>query len=77
MKYQIHISKNEKILCQIDIVQLRDQQAALNSILERFPTSEGFSAEVLVADDEKRILEVSSAGIKVLASSPDFKAVDG
>ena len=76
MKYQINVSRNEKVLCKIEIVQLRDQEAALNDILERFPENEGFISEVLVAHDEKRLLEVSSEGIKVLSCTPNFKVLE-
>lgn len=76
MKYQINISKDEKILCKIEVVQLHDQKAAISRILERFPARDGFSSEILVAHDEKRLLEVSNEGIKVLACTPDFKVLE-
>ncbi|MBQ0731905.1 MAG: hypothetical protein KBT75_14485 [Oleispira antarctica] len=75
MKYQIQISQHEKALCNVEIVQLQNPKAALRDILERFPASEGYSSQVLAAEDEKRILEVSREGIKVLSSIPDFKPV--
>jgi len=75
MKYQIQISQHEKALCNVEIVQLQNPKAALRDILERFPASEGYRSQVLVAEDEKRILEVSREGIKLLSSIPDFKPV--
>jgi hypothetical protein len=75
MKYQIQLSQHKKALCKIEVVQLQNPKDALHSLLERFPASEGYSSEVLVAEDEKRVLEVSSEGIKVLSSIPDFKAM--
>lgn len=76
MKYQIQISQHEKALCSIEVVQLQNPKAALRDILKRFPASDGYRSQVLVAEDEKRILEVSREGIKVLSSIPDFKLVE-
>lgn len=75
MKYQIQLSLHKKALCKIEIVQLQNPEDALHSLLERFPASEGYTSEVFVAEDEKRLLEVTSEGIKVLSCIPDFKPV--
>lgn len=75
MKYQIQIFLHNKALCNIEIVQLQNTKEALHNILERFPKNEGYHAKVLVAETEKRILEVSREGIKVLSSIPEFQAL--
>ena len=58
----------------VDISAL-NSELGLTLIRERFSRANGFEGKLFVASGEKRLLESSKAGIKVLASELDFELV--
>ncbi|WP_017222173.1 hypothetical protein [Moritella dasanensis] len=75
MRYKIKITKDKKPFCDVAIEnndhKTRDEILAL--ALTRFPTTEGFTREVLFSDDEVRYLKSTPTGIEVLAVQPIYQ----
>lgn len=76
MKYQIRVALNNKALCHIEVVQLQSPQQAVKAVLAQFPPALGFQCEVFAVHEQKRILEVSHDGIKVLSRQQDYQRVE-
>lgn len=74
IKYRVQISKDKKLLFTIDISAL-NSELGLTLIRERFRHADGFDGKLFVTYGEKRLLESSNAGIKVLASELEFELV--
>lgn len=62
------------MLLTIDIAALHSE-AGLALVMEKFNQMEGFEVNAFVAKGEKRILESSESGIKVLASQLEFEPI--
>lgn len=73
--YRLVIRQQGRLLGHFD-TELPDALDALREISSRLPTSEGFQLEVLEARDEKRLLESTSSGIRVLSREPVFRHLD-
>ena len=65
-KYKFDIKKHGFPFCEIHMnVKSVDK---LKDVADRFPEGEGFEIEMLAVKSEKRILESSEDGIRLLAS---------
>ena len=69
---QIHrliIHRNERLLGHFDS-DVPWSLEAVQDIAARLPEADGYRLELLVASGERRILESSPSGVRVLASDP-------
>ena len=73
-QYKVDIWKDNAFLCNVEIA-ITHPDKFLQIVLERFPNDEGFKKKVLIAKSEKRILESSAEGMRVLASLIDYAEV--
>lgn len=64
--YKILLWQNQRLLGQFESAPNTGQELAA-LICSRFPTTAGFRTEVLVACDEKRIIESSRQGIRLIS----------
>ena len=71
-QYRVDIWKENALLCHIDIA-ITHPDIFLKEVLEKFPKNEGYEKRVLIAKSEKRILESSAEGIRVLATLKDYE----
>ena len=71
-QYRVDIWKNSVLLCSAEIVATRSEEF-LQIVLEKFPDYDGFEKKVFVAKSEKRILESSEEGIRVLARQINYE----
>jgi hypothetical protein len=71
--YKIIVTRYSKPWCEILIDNgTRSDEILLDSFTNRFPKSEGFKLTYLKANGEKRLLESSPEGIKVISRQPIF-----
>lgn len=71
--YKIIVAKHNKPWCEILIDhETRADEILSDSFSERFPESEGFNLTYLKANGEKRLLESSPEGLKVISREPIF-----
>jgi len=75
--YKIIVTKYSKPWCEIIIDSgAKSDHIVADGFAQRFPESEGFRLSYLKANTEKRLLESSPQGLKVIAREPIFTAYD-
>lgn len=70
--YRVVVRKDKKHWCCIDIEHL-NAGGVLADVAGRFSPEHGFDISVMKRIGEKRLLEASPAGMKVLAADPIFQ----
>ncbi|MEH0697338.1 hypothetical protein [Vibrio owensii] len=77
MRYQVEISKENQLLFKVDIDNINQDkcEASLETVLTKFPKTEGYQRHVLVSDNETRYLKSTEKHIEVLAAIPVFKSL--
>lgn len=70
--YRVVVCKAKKRWCVVDIEHL-DARTILADVTARFPLEQGFDISVVKKHGEKRLLEVSPAGVKMLSAEPLFE----
>lgn len=71
--YRLNIRRHGKLLGHFES-NASGSLDAVKDIAARLPEAEGYFLELLVAKDERRLLESGPDGIRVLCSSPVFIA---
>ncbi|BAJ03160.1 DUF1488 domain-containing protein [Shewanella violacea] len=77
MRYQVEISKENKLLFKVEIenINKKDRDDALEILLNRFPLNAGYQRHVLYSDSETRYLKMTNKSIEILAAQPIFKSM--
>ncbi|WP_020559675.1 hypothetical protein [Thiofilum flexile] len=70
-QYRLIISHKAKAWCEINVnVPWLDE--VLEDMKNRFPSEEGYHIEILVATEERRIIDYTDKGPQVLMREPIF-----
>lgn len=66
MRYQVEISKENQLLFKVDIDNINQDkcEASLETVLTKFPKTEGYQRHVLVSDSETRYLKAQKSALK-------------
>lgn len=77
MRYQVEISKENQLLFKVDIEGINQNkcEASLETVLTKFPKTEGYQRHVLVSDSEIRYLKSTEHTMEVLAAIPVFESL--
>lgn len=77
MRYQVEISKENQLLFKVDIDNINQYkcEASLETVLTKFPKTEGYQRHVLVSDSETRYLKSTEKRIEILTAIPVFKSL--
>ncbi|MBN8155120.1 hypothetical protein J0J30_13810 [Vibrio vulnificus] len=77
MRYQVEISKENQLLFKVDIDNINPAkcETSLETVLAKFPKTEGYQRYVLVSDSETRYLKSTEKRIEVLAAIPVFASL--
>ncbi|WP_286297871.1 hypothetical protein [Vibrio apostichopi] len=77
MRYQVEISKENQLLFKVDIEGINQNkcEASLETVLVKFPKTEGYQRHVSLSNSETRYLKSTETHIEVLASVPVFKSL--
>lgn len=70
--YRVVVSKDKKRWCSIDIEHISGVEV-LDDVAARFPAEQGFVISVMKRSGEKRLLEASPAGVRLLSAEPLFE----
>jgi hypothetical protein len=69
--YRLIVHRNQKLLGHFESSTPWASEA-IDELVARLPASEGFELQLLVATDERRLIEASASGIRVLGREPVF-----
>lgn len=72
--YRLVVQRHQKLLGHFES-NTPWASEAVKEIAARFPKEEGFELELLVAKEERRLVEMSSSGIRVLGREPVFTSI--
>lgn len=72
--YRLIIRQHQKLLGHFDS-EVPAATQALRSLIGQLPASDGFTLELWRAQGEKRVLESSPNGVRLLGREPYFEAV--
>lgn len=72
--YRLVIHQHGRLLGHFDATAT-DALEAVKAISRQLPEAEGFTHELLTAEDEDRILEVNAGRIRVISSTPRFRSL--
>ncbi|PMH27987.1 hypothetical protein BCU71_05335 [Vibrio lentus] len=77
MRYQVEISKENQLLFKVDIEGINQSkcETSLETVLAKFPKTEGYQRHVLVSDSETRYLKSTEHTMEVLATIPVFESL--
>ncbi|MFS1861654.1 hypothetical protein BCU54_011070 [Vibrio lentus] len=77
MRYQVEISKENQLLFKVDIEDINQNKCktSLETVLAKFPKTEGYQRHVLLSNSETRYLKSTENHIEVLAAVPVFKSL--
>lgn len=77
MRYQVEISKENQLLFKVDIegVNQNKCETSLETVLTKFPKTEGYQRNVLLSNSETRYLKSTENHIEVLAAIPVFESL--
>ena len=70
--YRLVISRHGRLLGQFES-DTPWADDAIRDLLQRLPVRDGYRTELFVAYEERRLLESSSQGLKVLGREPAFQ----
>ena len=70
--YRLRVSYQQRAWCVID-TDVTWAQEVMADLTAKFPAEAGYSLQCFTADEERRILDISSSEITVLARLPLFK----
>ena len=73
-QYRVNVWKNDRLWCRIDVDSPWAHEV-VQDLLSRFPSKKGYFAELLVATEDRRILESSPDGVRLLACEPIYEPV--
>ncbi|MGC1329175.1 MULTISPECIES: hypothetical protein [unclassified Pseudomonas] len=72
--FRVQVCKDNKRWCSIDVEHL-DAGTVVRDVAGRFSAEEGFVISVQKRTGEKRLLESSPTGVKLIAVEPLFEKV--
>ncbi|WP_325950297.1 cytoplasmic protein [Pseudomonas putida] len=72
--YRLVVQRHQKLLGHFESSTPWASEA-IEDLIARLPVSEGFELQLLVAKEERRLIESSSAGIRVLGCEPIFTSL--
>ncbi|MEZ8638793.1 hypothetical protein AB4543_16165 [Vibrio splendidus] len=77
MRYQVEISKENQLLFKVDIEGINQNkcETSLETVLAKFPKTEGYQRRLLLSNSETRYLKSTENHIEVLAAVPVFKSL--
>ncbi|MFA0552926.1 hypothetical protein AB4538_18960 [Vibrio lentus] len=77
MRYQVEISKENQLLFKVGIEDINQSKCeiSLETVLTKFPKTEGYQRHVLVSDSETRYLKSTEHTMEVLAAIPVFESL--
>ncbi|MBE8564675.1 hypothetical protein BCT47_00065 [Vibrio splendidus] len=77
MRYQVEISKENQLLFKVDIEGINQSkcETSLETVLAKFPKTEGYQRHLLLSNSETRYLKSTENHIEVLAAVPVFKSL--
>ncbi|MEZ9289805.1 hypothetical protein AB4251_18625 [Vibrio lentus] len=77
MRYQVEIWKENQLLFKVDIEDINQNkcETSLETVLTKFPKTEGYQRHVLVSDSETRYLKSTEHTMEVLAAIPVFESL--
>ena len=69
--YRLNVWHHEKMLGHFESSTPRAKEA-VEEVARRFPSDEGYRTEFLVARDDRRIVESTPTGVRLISSEPIF-----